>query len=73
MVHTMFLAVYYSPGNINVLLNLKRNLYNKLYTNLGSGKRKNCCFLVFNSSILASFVGLSMGFSLRMGFEKKNF
>jgi hypothetical protein len=31
MVDTKFLAVYHSPGNINMLLNLKRTFYNRLY------------------------------------------
>ena len=31
MVYTKFLAVYHSPGNINMLLNLKITLYNRLY------------------------------------------
>ena len=55
MVYTKFLAVYHSPGNINVLLNLKRTLYNRLYIIYQPKSWKDEMIVGFWPSLVQSF------------------
>jgi hypothetical protein len=55
MVYTKFLAVYHSSGNINMLLNLKITLYNRLYIIYQPRSWKDERIVGFWPSIIHSF------------------